>query len=42
MMSEYAMKVLGKSPDKNKNCIFRDMNDQTEEFKKYARLSCQL
>lgn len=42
MMSEYAMKVLGKKPDTTKKCVFTDMSNQTEEFKKYAILACQL
>jgi len=42
MMSEYVMKVLGKSPDTTRKCIFTDMSNQTEEFKKYAILACQL
>lgn len=42
MMSEYMTKVLGKSPDTSRNCVFKDMNGQTEEFKNYAILSCQL
>lgn len=42
MISEYAMKVLGKSPDESKKCVFKDMWKQTDEFKKYAILACQL
>jgi hypothetical protein len=42
MMSEYAIKVLGKTPDTNRKCLFTDMKNQTEEFKKYAIMACQL
>ncbi len=42
MMSEYVMKTLNKKPDTTRNCSFNDMNNQTEEFKKYAILACQL
>lgn len=42
MMSEYAIKVLGKTPDTSRSCIFKDMSKQTEEFQKYAKLACQL
>ena len=42
MMSEYAIKVLGKTPDTTRKCIFTDMGNQTEEFKKYAIMACQL
>jgi len=41
-MSEYAIKVLGKTPDTSRSCIFKDMSKQTEEFQKYAKLACQL
>jgi len=42
MMSEYAIKVLGQTPDMTRKCVFTDMNNQTAEFKKYAIMSCQL
>ncbi len=42
MMSEYAMKVLWKTPDTSRKCVFKDMEDQTDEFKKYAKISCEL
>lgn len=42
MMSEYAMKVLWKTPDTSRKCIFKDVDNQTDEFKKYARISCEL
>jgi hypothetical protein len=41
-MSQYATKVLGKTPDTTRNCVFKDMNEQTEEFKTFAILACQL
>ena len=42
MMSEYATKVVGLTPDTTRKCNFSDMQNQTEEFKKYAIMSCQL
>lgn len=42
MMSEYATKVVGLTPDTSRKCNFSDMQNQTEEFKKYAIMSCQL
>jgi len=42
MMSEYAIKVLGQTPNTARKCIFTDMTNQTEEFKKYAIMACQL
>ncbi len=42
MMSQYTTKVLGKKPDTTRNCVFKDMNGQTEEFKTFAILACQL
>lgn len=42
MMSQYTTKVLGKKPDTTRNCVFKDMNGQTEEFKNFAILACQL
>lgn len=42
MMSEYAIKVLGKSADTSRKCSFSDMKNQTAEFQRYAILACQL
>jgi hypothetical protein len=42
MISEYAIKVLGQTPDTTRKCVFTDMTNQTAEFKKYAIMSCQL
>jgi len=42
MISEYAIKVLGKTPDTTRKCIFSDIKNQTAEFQKYAIMSCQL
>ena len=42
MISEYAIKVLGQTPDTTRKCVFTDMANQTAEFQKYATISCQL
>lgn len=42
MMSNYAMNVLGKTPDTSKVCIFGDMEAETLEMKTYAITACQL
>jgi len=42
MMSEYSIKVIGKTPDTTRKCLFKDMEQQSDEFKKYAILACQL
>ena len=42
MMSEYAIKVLGQTPDTSRSCIFSDMQNQSEELKMYAIQACQL
>ncbi len=42
MMSEYAIKILGQTPDTTRKCVFTDMNNQTAEFQNYAITACQL
>lgn len=42
MISEYSTKVLWQKPDTSRVCEFTDMEDQSEEMKYYAKLSCQL
>lgn len=42
MMSEYAVKILGKTPDTTRKCVFSDMKNQTQEFQRYAIMACQL
>lgn len=42
MMSNYAINVLGKTPDTTKVCVFSDMENETLEMKTYAVTACQL
>ena len=42
MMVNYAVKVLGKSPDTWALCEFNDIADQSSEMQWYIKLSCQL
>ena len=42
MMSVYAIKVLGQTPDTTSKCVFSDMQNQTTEFKQYTITACQL
>lgn len=42
MISEFAIQILGKKPDTSKKCDYPDITDQTDEMKKYIKLSCQL
>lgn len=42
IMSEFAMQRFRMEPDTKRKCNFTDMDDQTAERKKYARLACQL
>ena len=42
MISNYAINALGKQPDESRECTFDDMINGDEEYKKYAKLACQL
>lgn len=42
MASEFAMKVIGITPDMTKKCEFDDINDEIDELQYYIKLSCQL
>lgn len=42
MISEFAVKTVWTPIDYNKTCIFNDMDEESEEMKYYAQLSCQL
>ncbi|MCX6824520.1 MAG: hypothetical protein NT085_05365 [candidate division SR1 bacterium] len=42
MLSQFAIKVIGKTPDTTKSCIFTDIGSQTQEMKNYIKLVCQL
>ncbi len=42
MMANYAINVLGKTPDNSKACDFSDMTDQSNEMKLYAETACKL
>lgn len=42
MMSNYAMHVLGKTPDNSKACDFSDMADESNEMQQYAIAACRL
>jgi len=42
MISEYAIKVVGLTPDNSKKCNFSDIAQESEEMKYYMRLSCKL
>jgi len=42
MMSEYAIKVLGLTPNTARKCVFSDMQNQPAELKQYAIIACQL
>jgi len=42
MISEFSVKVLGIEPDKNKVCVFNDMDNESQEMKYFAQVSCQL
>lgn len=42
MISEFAVKVLWIEPNKNKVCVFDDMDEETQEMKYFAQVSCQL
>ncbi len=42
MISEFSTKVLKKKIDTTKKCDFKDIENQTEESKKYIKTACQL
>ncbi len=42
MISEYAIQEVWKKPDTNKVCVFKDIQNESSEMKKYAILACQL
>jgi len=42
MISEYAIKIVKKQPDKNIKCDFDDIQDESQELQSYMILSCQL
>ena len=42
MMSNYAINVLGKTPNTSKVCVFSDMTGQSLELQAYAVTACQL
>lgn len=42
MMTNYAINVLGKTPDNSKVCDFSDGADQSEEMQKYIETACKL
>ncbi len=42
MISEFAIKVLGKKPDTTRSCVFSDIAETSEEMKFYMKISCQL
>ena len=42
MMSEFAIKVVRRTPDESRECNFKDINKEIPELQQYIRLSCQL
>lgn len=43
MLSNYAINILGKKPDKTKKCIFPDVNDKlNKDYNDWVTLACQL
>lgn len=42
MMVNYAIKVLGKTPNTGATCTFTDLADQSTEMQLYIKLACQL
>lgn len=42
MASEFAIKVVGRTPDESKLCVFADIDKETSELQYYIILSCQL
>jgi len=42
MISEYAIKVVGKKPNNTISCNFNDIDDSLLETKYYTKLACKL
>jgi len=42
MISEFAIKILGKKPDTTRSCVFTDIATQSDEMQFYMKISCQL
>lgn len=42
MLSNYAVKILGKKADETRKCTFTDMQDADQQSKYYAELACKL
>jgi len=42
MISNYAINVVGKTPDMTKSCIFDDMSNETLELQAFAVTACRL
>jgi hypothetical protein len=42
MISEFAIKVIGKKPDTSIGCSFPDTKNETAEMKFYIKIACQL
>ena len=42
MMANYAVEVLGKTPDTSKSCDFNDVSNETSEMQSYVVKACQL
>jgi hypothetical protein len=42
MISQFAINVLGKDVDPKKKCDFIDLKNESAEFQRYAKISCQL
>ncbi len=40
--SMFALKALGKEPDKTRDCSWNDDKEETNEMKAFMELSCQL
>lgn len=38
----FALKALGKEPDKTRDCSWNDDKEETNEMKAFMELSCQL
>jgi hypothetical protein len=42
MASEFALKVLGRTPDQSRTCEFSDIKKEIPELQYYMKLSCRL
>lgn len=42
MISNFAVRVAGRTPDTNRECDFADIGNESTELKFYIKLSCQL